>query len=157
MTAFQRSDYDRIFQHSSEAILYVGNWDSSFDQKLLSSLGAIINCTSAKNRNFDDEQENYLRVRLPEKGLDKYYQAFDFIEKYLSKGENVLVHCAAGVSRSVSIIIGYLIIKKNWSFDLAYKFVRSIRKNVPNPLIHETELKELAKDNDQRKRLKSEI
>lgn len=144
MTAYQKSDYSLIFKHKSGAKLYVGNWDSSSDQDLLKEIGAIINCTSAVNKNFDDHQTNYLRIRLPEKGLEKYRSGFEFIEKYLSNGENVLVHCAAGVSRSVSIIIGYLILKKKWSFNLSYKYVSSIRRNVPNPLMYEKELSELA-------------
>ena len=147
MLSFHKSDYTLIYEHLSGAKLFVGNWDSSFDEEFLKGIGAVVNCTSAKNRNFDDDQENYLRVRLPEEGLNKYKMAFAFIEKYLINKHNVLVHCAAGVSRSISIIIGYLMLKEKWSFDKTYRHVTSLRKHVPNPLMYQGELLELQLEN----------
>lgn len=39
-----------------------------------------------------------------------------FIEEGVSKKENVLIHCAFGVSRSASVLIGYMILKFKMSF-----------------------------------------
>lgn len=45
----------------------------------------------------------------------------------------MLVHCAAGVSRSASFIIAYLINKKEMLFPDAYKYVKERRKVIrPN-------------------------
>ena len=47
---------------------------------------------------------------------------------------SVLVHCVQGVSRSVSMVIAYLMKHKKWSYDQALAFVRSKRPQAkPNP------------------------
>ena len=46
---------------------------------------------------------------------------------------NVLIHCAAGASRSASFVISYVMKNKKLNFKEASKFVQSIRKCVdPN-------------------------
>lgn len=39
--------------------------------------------------------------------LGKFEKAFKFIDYYLSRGKNVLVHCKMGQSRSASLVLGY--------------------------------------------------
>ncbi|XP_053592848.1 dual specificity protein phosphatase 19 [Microplitis demolitor] len=46
--------------------------------------------------------------------------------------ENILVHCNAGVSRSPTIVIGYLMACKEMSYTQAYDFVKNIRYIRPN-------------------------
>jgi protein-tyrosine phosphatase len=46
------------------------------------------------------------------------------------KKTNVLVHCLAGVSRSVTIVLAYMITKKGCRLDEAYDLVRSRRSKV---------------------------
>lgn len=64
--------------------------------------------------------------------LDPYFeQAADFIESNLHV-TNVLVHCMAGVSRSVSFTIGYLMKYRGMQFEDALNLVRSRR-----PIVHD--------------------
>ncbi|KAJ7057657.1 phosphatases II [Mycena amicta] len=59
--------------------------------------------------------------------------ACDYIERALGRGENVLVHCHQGVSRSASIVIAFLIRDHDMSYDAAYEFVRQRRSCIrPN-------------------------
>lgn len=51
----------------------------------------------------------------------------DFINHKMSKGEKVFVHCHAGISRSASVIIYYLMKYKKMDFVKAYEFVKSKR------------------------------
>lgn len=50
------------------------------------------------------------------------------------QGGVVLVHCNAGVSRSSSIVIGYLMLREELSFHDAYSQVKLARPSIrPNP------------------------
>lgn len=71
---------------------------------------------------------------LPETDLkDVLEKSFDFIEKSLKLGGCVLVHCNQGVSRSSSIVIGYLMKTFSYSFSEAYGIVKSKRECIqPN-------------------------
>ncbi|KAJ7650932.1 protein-tyrosine phosphatase-like protein [Roridomyces roridus] len=53
--------------------------------------------------------------------------ACDFIQAALGRGENVLVHCQQGVSRSASIVIAYLIRQHAMSYDSAFALVKTRR------------------------------
>ena len=53
--------------------------------------------------------------------------------RFLKKcDDNVLVHCTAGVSRSVSIVVAYLMNEKNMSYEKAIDYVRK-RRPIANP------------------------
>jgi dual specificity phosphatase 12 len=54
------------------------------------------------------------------------------IDFHLSCGKQVLVNCFAGVSRSATIVIAYLMYKNKWSFEDAITFVKS-KRNIINP------------------------
>lgn len=50
----------------------------------------------------------------------------------MAEGRNVLVHCAAGVSRSASFVIAYLMNRKDMLFPDAIRFVKE-RRSVIRP------------------------
>ena len=47
-------------------------------------------------------------------------------------GKGVLVHCAAGVSRSATIVLSYLMKRNLMSRDKAYEYLKS-KRNVIHP------------------------
>ncbi len=50
------------------------------------------------------------------------------------QGGVVLVHCNAGVSRSASVVIGFLMSQEKMSFDEAFSAVKTARPHIqPNP------------------------
>eukprot|EP00271_Cylindrocystis_brebissonii_P020287 TRINITY_DN6655_c0_g1_i1.p1 TRINITY_DN6655_c0_g1~~TRINITY_DN6655_c0_g1_i1.p1 ORF type:complete len:167 (+),score=27.25 TRINITY_DN6655_c0_g1_i1:915-1415(+) len=60
-------------------------------------------------------------------------RCFDAIATARARGEAVLVHCVVGMSRSATIVIGYLMKTRNMSLPAAFSFVKSIRPIVqPN-------------------------
>ena len=54
------------------------------------------------------------------------------IKKYIDENKGVLVHCRAGVSRSASIVIAYLMKYHNLSFNQAHEYVRT-KRPIINP------------------------
>ncbi|KAL5966589.1 Dual specificity protein phosphatase 12 [Taenia solium] len=62
--------------------------------------------------------------------LKSFEKAITFIEENIKGG--VLVHCLAGVSRSATIVIAYLMWRFRMSFDDAYKKLLKLRKVNPN-------------------------
>jgi len=56
-----------------------------------------------------------------------FEETYEFIEKSRQRGEKVLCHCVAGISRSVSIVIAYLMRKHHWDLRSAFAFVVSKR------------------------------
>jgi protein-tyrosine phosphatase len=69
----------------------------------------------------------------------KFYQdkpmieaAYHYIDACLCSGQKILVHCIAGVSRSASILIYYLMRKYYYSFDKSLKTIKNIR-SIVNP------------------------
>ncbi|KAJ8967521.1 hypothetical protein NQ314_002836 [Rhamnusium bicolor] len=71
---------------------------------------------------------------LPETNLrDSLRECIPFIERAKIQSSNVLVHCNAGVSRSASIVIGYLILVEDYSYVDAYNIVKNARNCIkPN-------------------------
>lgn len=57
---------------------------------------------------------------------------YHFIDTAISEKNNILVHCMAGISRSVSLVIYYLMKKHYFSFEKSVSSVRQSRK-IANP------------------------
>lgn len=59
-----------------------------------------------------------------EENLSSYFQeCFNFIDEGIATG-GILVHCHAGISRSPTIIIGYLMARKRMTLEEAFHFVK---------------------------------
>uniref|UniRef100_A0A1A7YU47 Dual specificity phosphatase 19 n=2 Tax=Iconisemion striatum TaxID=60296 RepID=A0A1A7YU47_9TELE len=72
---------------------------------------------------------------LPDTQIAPYLkESSSFIDQAREQDGVVLVHCNAGVSRSSSIVIGYLMLKEGLPFDDAYSQVKLARPSIrPNP------------------------
>jgi dual specificity phosphatase 12 len=61
----------------------------------------------------------------PQARIGQYFASSNaFIESAISKNQNVLVHCAHGISRSATLVIAYLMWKRRISRDAATDIVR---------------------------------
>lgn len=118
--------------------LYLSSLHSAFDIKLLKKEGIthIINASDVENIAPNDF--TYYRVKIddvPTANIQQYFaDTSQFIENALNNGGKVLVHCMAGVSRSPTIIIAYLVQKRHFTHEQATHLLRSQRSIInPNP------------------------
>ncbi|XP_057670264.1 probable dual specificity protein phosphatase DDB_G0283417 [Diorhabda carinulata] len=81
---------------------------------------------------------------LPETELKSTLDiAIRFIDQHIDCNQ-ILVHCNAGVSRSASIVIGYLILKKGFDYEGALQLCRKVRSCVKPNIGFEKQLKMLS-------------
>lgn len=65
---------------------------------------------------------------LPESNLiSAVYLCKGIIKRSLDRNEKVLVHCNAGVSRSVSVVVAFLILDHGMSYEDAFALVKDVR------------------------------
>lgn len=65
--------------------------------------------------------------------VHKYFDEINKIIHNRTKKGSVLVHCYAGVSRSATFVIAYLIKELQMTLETAYSYVSFVRKVQPNP------------------------
>lgn len=58
--------------------------------------------------------------------LIHFESAIKFIESALSIQQSILIHCAAGISRSVSIITAYIMKSQSLTYDDAITIIKQI-------------------------------
>lgn len=73
-------------------------------------------------------------------------RAIRIIKKAFADGKSVLVHCAAGVSRSASLVIAFIMIIREWDYEKALAFVKERRACVSPNEGFERELKKWKKE-----------
>lgn len=118
--------------------LYLGSLDAAENERLLNSTGIkhIIQALEAPNRyRFPNMTYHYIQINdlAREDMLQHLPEALNFINRNLMNGEKVLVHCAAGVSRSATIVIAYIMATHKIDFENAYNLVRQRRRCIyPN-------------------------
>ena len=94
----------------------------------------IINCTKNKLPNI--QNITYMNIPIDDtssQNIEQYFDSsYNFIENAVNTNNNILVHCFAGRSRSASILIAYFMKKNNWSYDLAYQYLKE-KRQIINP------------------------
>lgn len=114
--------------------LFLGNEQDAQDLEALRRLniGYVLNVTTHLPL-FHYEKGLLSYKRLPatdsnKQNLRQYFEeAFEFIEEAHQCGKGLLIHCQAGVSRSATIVIAYLMKHTRMTMTDAYKFVKGKR------------------------------
>ncbi|KAL7734951.1 hypothetical protein ACLKA6_011217 [Drosophila palustris] len=116
--------------------LYVGNYRDSKDHQQLEKfkISHIIAIHDSPRRLLPDK--HYLCVMAsdtPDQNLSQYFSVCnDFIHAARLREGNVLIHCLAGMSRSVTVAVAYIMTATHLNWKEALKVVRAGRA-VANP------------------------
>ena len=115
--------------------IYLSNLDSAESYALVeaANIKSVFRLSEDTNKspygkdiefiNFEVE-DNFLERRNMMKVAERIY---DLIR---DRSHNILIHCNMGQSRSVSIIIYYLIRKHKFSFEEAFLYIKAIKSDV---------------------------
>ncbi|XP_054290614.1 dual specificity protein phosphatase 10-like isoform X1 [Macrosteles quadrilineatus] len=113
--------------------LYLGNARDAADPATLAALGVsrVLNVTALSSPPSPPANITFHQLPASDSGhqnIKQYFQeAFHFIEEARTGGERVLIHCQAGVSRSATIAIAYIMQHRQLTMIEAYKLVKTAR------------------------------
>jgi predicted protein tyrosine phosphatase len=117
--------------------LYLGNAEAATDTS-----SNITHCLSVMEKNMRSICKRYekkqLFIRLQDKPnaklKDFFVSTYLWIKSKLQNPDNqLLIHCQMGLSRSVSVLIAYLMLDKRWRYTEAFEYVKEKRPSIkPN-------------------------
>lgn len=117
--------------------LYLGNLSHANNPSMLRALGitAVVSMGESARSSLVERGLEVLDVKaVADDGLDRISAhmpaAMEFIERTRRAGGKVLVHCRVGVSRSATVVIGYVMAHCDIDLASAYLLVRSRRLNI---------------------------
>lgn len=127
---------DTIPSHIIENI-YLGKLDHVLDKSILEkyNIKAIINlsCYTYKIHGI-----KILNINIQDLKTEKISKYFNASHKFLDKAHStnkdscILIHCKAGISRSATIVISYLMYKYKYDIKKAYEYVLK-KRPIINP------------------------
>lgn len=126
--------------------LYLSSVIPAQNKELLKEIGIrnVLNMTGPKKGsdelrypNFFPEDFHYLQIPIRDEQGVQIHQFFDEAHQFINRGilrnEKVLVHCEAGISRSATIVISYLMKFNHMTLKAALSHVQTKKRNVgPN-------------------------
>ena len=119
--------------------LYVGNISTATNKELLKEKGIthIINILSQRFEPYPSDFE-YMHIcayDVTNWTLIYNFQATNlFIRDALKNGGKVYIHCMCGISRSVSVLLAYLMTQSTKTLDILLREVQTVRPIAnPNP------------------------
>ena len=130
------------FSHPTPVLkwVFLGTEKNGNNIEELKDLGItyILNCANDAEVKDIPDYIKYCHLNLNDSektDITKYFpEAFTFIDLARKNNEKILIHCKLGVSRSPTILIGYLIKFMGLTTDFSLDFLKAKRTQVhPNP------------------------
>jgi protein-tyrosine phosphatase len=118
--------------------LYLGSVKTlSEHPEFLQHIGAVVSVIDADRfpkkllLHYVGRDRGYLYIDIDDdrhENLGQYFdQTHDFIKRHLDRGYNVYVHCVAGMSRSSSIVVAFLMKEFGYTAEEALNYVKRKR------------------------------
>ena len=115
--------------------LYLGDRSGANNVNRLKFIGIekILTVMSHFGRHYPKNTFNHKNINIDDTQNANIIQYFKECLYFIDGKEKILVHCGAGISRSATIIIAYIMWKEKKSLNDAIKFVKSKREEIsPN-------------------------
>src|SRR5207248_2076018 len=118
-----------LSENPNVVILYLPYIDD-IHQNLWKSNKNLIEIVAYANNNNSYDKISSIMDLYKNKPLIEI--GYHFIDNVVQNNDKILIHCMAGVSRSVSVVVYYLMKKTGMGYNKAYDQVKNIR-SVANP------------------------
>ncbi len=96
------------------------------------NISIILNCAEEESMKYPTDVLT-VSIRIPliddeePDALLMIKEGAMYIQMFTNVGKNIVVHCKAGISRSATVILAWMIIYKNMKFDEAYRYLAEKR------------------------------
>ena len=138
-SAFKQLKYDNEPDEILSNALYLGSISAAMNKEtLLHNKIHLIIIAARDIKHIYPDNFIYFQFNLLDSETEyikKYFnQSNELIHSTITKGRRVFVHCHAGISRSATLVIAYLMKYCRMSFNGAFSYVKSKRNKInPNP------------------------
>ena len=115
--------------------IYLGNIDAAFNKKKLKQLGIkkVLTVMSAFGNHYSPHEFIHKSIDVDDDFRTNIICHFKECISFIEGKDKIFVHCAAGMSRSPTIVIAYIMWKKKLRLNEAIKFVKEKRSVIsPN-------------------------
>ena len=109
--------------------IYLGNVAAALNKKKLKKLGIkkILTVLSAFGNHYEPYEFKHMTIEVDDDFRANIIQYFKECFSFIEGNDKIFIHCAAGMSRSPTIVIAYLMWKRQIFLDEAIKIVREKR------------------------------
>jgi protein-tyrosine phosphatase len=131
-------DYNLIYAHpENNSKLFLGNINAFKNKNFISenNIKAIISVLNEPLPVPEDLEHCHILLDDSENQdiFLHFSNVFSIIEKALEEKRSVLVHCVAGISRSATLVISYIMKKFRWCYEKSLIYVKDRRSGImPN-------------------------
>jgi len=122
--------------------VYIGDMNDATDRDAIrdTDISTVVMLTNREPTQGYPREVDVVRCPMmdgPRNEAETFNRAVESVTELLREGESVLVHCAAGKSRSVTVTAAALSLVEKNSFEESLEVVRQCRDINPHPALIE--------------------
>jgi hypothetical protein len=122
--------HNKIMMENPNIVILYLPYDDMLYQNLWRRNNNVIDIYKYNGSIYDNNEiENRIKMYTNRPLIEIGYH---FINDAIMSHQNILIHCMAGISRSVSLVTYYLMKKFNVGFDQTFNFIKS-RREIADP------------------------
>ena len=93
----------------------------------------MVNCAQGIVSIYQDIK--FIELNLYDEFGQDLFPKFEIAYKFIKKNSqnNILIHCALGMSRSASLVAFYMMKEKGWDYDTCYAYMKE-RRPIVDPI-----------------------